>query len=180
MEYKKEPIYGYPEYSVDTNGVVYSKRDKPLSYSCNAGGYPMVTLLYNQHRQTIAIHRLVALQFLPKAQAQEELEVNHIDGNKLNNCVDNLEWVTHTQNVRHCIDSLHKNVSSAHHNSRSIEGIDMDSSQIRYAGDCIADIAKLIAEQEGIKVKSALSGIWRALSGVRKSYRHCYWRYTDI
>lgn len=48
-------------------------------------------------------HRLVASLFLKNSDPEKYVEVNHIDGNKLNNCVSNLEWVTHRQNVDHAI-----------------------------------------------------------------------------
>ena len=51
----------------------------------------------------VTIHRLVAHHFVrvPKDLSEESLEVNHIDGNKLNNRCDNLEWVTHKGNMEH-------------------------------------------------------------------------------
>ena len=49
--------------------------------------------------QTLRIHRLVAMAFIPNLDNLPE--VNHKDGNKLNNCVTNLEWVTGLQNIKH-------------------------------------------------------------------------------
>ena len=42
MEYKREPVKGYEEYEVDTNGVVYGKNGKPLKYSINHNGYCII------------------------------------------------------------------------------------------------------------------------------------------
>lgn len=49
-------------------------------------------------------HRLVAIAYIPNND-KEKKEVNHIDGNKLNNCSDNLEWVTSSENQRHAIEN---------------------------------------------------------------------------
>ena len=49
--------------------------------------------------KTWLVHRLVALAFIPNTNNLET--VNHIDGNRLNNCADNLEWLSHGDNIRH-------------------------------------------------------------------------------
>jgi hypothetical protein len=53
-------------------------------------------------QRAVRIHTLVAEHFLIKPQIKKP-EVNHIDGNKLNNKVSNLEWTTHKENIRHAI-----------------------------------------------------------------------------
>lgn len=58
---------------------------------------------------TIGIHRLVAMVYVPNP--ENKPEVNHIDGNKLNNCADNLEWVMGWENVHHALNhGLRKSV----------------------------------------------------------------------
>lgn len=47
------------------------------------------------------VHRLIALRFIPNLDPQHKTEVNHIDENKTNNCVENLEWVTPKENCNH-------------------------------------------------------------------------------
>lgn len=69
--------------------------------------YPHVGVKINGKRVTKKIHRLVAEAFLPN---KDNLpEVNHIDGDKRNNRVDNLEWCSSSQNVLHSIYVLHPN-----------------------------------------------------------------------
>lgn len=67
----------------------------------NADGYLLVSL-YNGPKQNVtAVHRIVATAFLPNPENKEQ--VNHIDGNKKNNCVENLEWITNQENMDHSI-----------------------------------------------------------------------------
>ena len=54
-------------------------------------------------KKRCAAHRLVALAFIPNDDPKHKTEVNHIDGNKLNNNVENLEWVTPSQNQQHAL-----------------------------------------------------------------------------
>lgn len=56
------------------------------------------------------VHRLVAIAFLPRQMPQ----VNHIDGNKINNHVSNLEWCTASENARHAFDVLGRKSSGGH------------------------------------------------------------------
>lgn len=66
-------------------------------------GYYYVNIYKNGERKTIKNHRLVAETFIPNLESKPE--VNHKDGNKLNNCVDNLEWVTSQENIIHGINT---------------------------------------------------------------------------
>ncbi len=72
----------------------YKKRLKPCKSNI---GYEYVNLYKNNKMKRISIHKLVAENFIMKP----ILEINHKDGDKTNNCVDNLEWVTPKENVIH-------------------------------------------------------------------------------
>ena len=82
--------------TIDEIGTVKLK-GKPLSTFLNGRGYLKVFLpAPDGKRKSRPVHRLVALAFVPNPAALPV--VNHIDGNKLNNNADNLEWVTHQDN----------------------------------------------------------------------------------
>ena len=97
-----KPIKGYEGlYEVSNLGNVKSfKHKQPIILKPKMiKGYPTVSLCINGQCKQFGIHRLVAESFINKI--PDKNEINHIDGNKANNSVDNLEWCTHTENVRH-------------------------------------------------------------------------------
>ena len=58
----------------------------------------------NGDKKRCYAHRLVALAYIPN-EDKNKTQINHIDGNKINNCVDNLEWVTPQENQQHALKS---------------------------------------------------------------------------
>tara|TARA_R110000868_G_C10972634_1_gene770611 strand:- start:1900 stop:2379 length:480 start_codon:yes stop_codon:yes gene_type:complete len=97
-----EEVKGWP-YEVSERGEVFSlNRDKILK-PCIKGGYSAVTLQNKGKKRQVYIHILVAEAFLFKPALKKRLQVNHIDGNKLNNRRTNLEYVTPLQNTSHAI-----------------------------------------------------------------------------
>lgn len=93
----------FPGYFVSDQGRVSSTRRgyfKVLVIASNADNYGVVTL-YNKRRQlTVSVHLLVANHFLGR-KPTEVHEVNHINGIKLDNRLENLEWMTPSENTKH-------------------------------------------------------------------------------
>lgn len=86
-------------YFISDDGKVRNHK-KELKGYINNGGYHCIDLYdLNSKRHKFLIHRLVAITFIPNP--DDKPYVNHIDGNKLNNKVDNLEWVTNSENILH-------------------------------------------------------------------------------
>ena len=82
-----------------TYGGAYLKEGRLLKQNDNGHGYLQVQLCINGVNKTERVHRLVAIAFI--SNPNKLPKVNHIDGNKRNNCVENLEWCTQLENVRH-------------------------------------------------------------------------------
>jgi len=96
-------IVGYEEsYQVSNLGNVRSI-NKILKPNLTKKGYYHVTLYSQGIPKTFKLHRIVAKHFIENP--HNKLEVNHIDGNKINNTVINLEWNTRKENNRHAIDN---------------------------------------------------------------------------
>ena len=83
------------------NGLVRFREGKILKPHQNYNGYLWVSLCKNDKRKKNKIHRLVAQAFIPNI--NNKPQVNHIDGNKHNNNLKNLEWVTSKENMEHAI-----------------------------------------------------------------------------
>ena len=77
--------------------------------SISTHGYYQITLFLKTKGKTFRIHRLVAESFIPNIMNKKE--VNHIDGNKLNNHISNLEWCTRSENVSHALKTGLSNIS---------------------------------------------------------------------
>ena len=82
------------------DGRVYRYRGTRIKQHNDGRGYPMVSFNVNGKKSSVRVHRMVAETFIDKPYSKEPLEVNHIDGNKENNRIDNLEWVTSSENTR--------------------------------------------------------------------------------
>ena len=97
-------VVGYEKYfQVSNNGKIWSKRtNKILKLAVNSGGYSYFGTIIggkNGINKTFIIHTLVAKHFITHVKGKSH--VNHKDGNKINNHVDNLEWCTPKENMQH-------------------------------------------------------------------------------
>lgn len=82
-------------YEVHENGDIVGPKGTVLKAANNNSGYPFVAI----GGVCKTVHRIVATTFIPNP--ENKRCVNHKDGNKLNNAVDNLEWCSHSENHRH-------------------------------------------------------------------------------
>lgn len=96
----KDYIYNGLLYRVSEKGEVVGPRGRKLKQRLNEDGYLCVTLGKNEcGRVSVKTHRIVATLFVENDNPDVKTEVNHKDCNRTNCCADNLEWVSHRDNV---------------------------------------------------------------------------------
>ena len=129
------------------------------NYRVNDNGYIRVFI----HDKTYALHRLIALTFIQNPNNKQQ--VNHIDGNKTNNCLDNLEWVTNEEN------QIHKfKIGLGNNFTRKI-------GQYSLEGELIKEYKSIVLASKDIGVsKSTISGVLRQK---RKTAGGFIWKYLD-
>jgi hypothetical protein len=114
-----EPILNYEKfYLANQNGQIKGIiKNKVLKGSFGSTGYKHIVLSKNGKYKTKDVHRIVAETFIPNPFNLKY--VNHIDGNKANNSVNNLEWVTARENTKHAtLLGLKKDSGSNSKNSK--------------------------------------------------------------
>lgn len=111
--------YNDTKYFISPKGeVVNSKTGKHLKWS-NNGKYYQVGLYINKKCKIMYVHRLVAILYIKNP--HKKLTVNHKDGNRANNCVDNLEWCTQRENIQHAYDNGLSKKGEEHYISKLTE-----------------------------------------------------------
>lgn len=91
-------------FEISKSGIIRNKENKKIkSQYVSSTGYYMITISKNNKSKPYRVHRLLANTFIDNSLRLEE--VNHIDGNKLNNDLSNLEWVSHFGNMKHAFST---------------------------------------------------------------------------
>jgi hypothetical protein len=107
MEYRCERIIGFENYTIDTNGVVKNRYNRPIK-SFNNGKYIEYKLYKDGEKlkaSHLLLHRLLGIQFI--LNPENKPTIDHIDQNKLNNDLSNLRWATHIEQHANMSTSLH-------------------------------------------------------------------------
>ena len=160
-------IQGYEGlYEVSSDGRVKSlfRYKKELKPNITKNGYATVELFKEKTSKRLLIHRLVAMAFLPNPNNLPQ--VNHIDEDKANNTVENLEWVAHKSNVNHATCQQRKGQTNTARNGRPV--LCVETGQI-YGSSTI--VQKELGFNKG--------NIWKACNGELKTAYGYHWAFVE-
>lgn len=162
MEEIWEDIVGYDfPYRISNTGKVFSvKKNKLFRLQINKKGYNCVILYKDGRPKTKLVHRLVAEYFIGKSNG---LQVNHKDGNKLNNCVSNLEYLDNEANRLHAY-------TNKLHNIRPVNQFDNDGKLIK-SWESATEANRVLGIEKG--------HICSCCKGNRKHAGGYKWEYND-
>ena len=159
-------------YEVSNTGRIRRKKSKiDKAIRVDKDGYQVIHLYLNGNRQCKRVHRVVADAFIDNP--LNKPEVNHINGNKLDNRVENLEWNTSLENVRHAwANNLIKPSYSMLGKKNPNGGRKGKPFMIIETGetyDTMASCAKAINGSE--------TRIWECLHGRQSTYKNYHFQY---
>ena len=167
-------IKGYEgKYQISNTGHVksldfnHTGKEKILKEKINSKGYHFVTLYKDDKQYYPRIHRLVAETFIPNPDNLPQ--VNHINGDKNDNSIENLEWCTGLENMRHAFEN---GLNDGRSTIRAVEQLDLEGNVLNKF-EAIADAGRFL----GIKGKP--SSISSVCTGKRKKAYGFKWRYAE-
>ena len=165
---------------VSDNGNFRYNGEPYHSVRVDKTGYMMVYLKLNFGSRWFYVHRVVAWYFIENPDPASYTQVNHIDGNKENNNISNLEWVTPRQNQQHRIHALHKDMFGEN-NPMFGKGGEQSPVFKGYITQIDALSGEVIGQYAGsVEAAKAVNGnagnIIRVLNKDNRTYYGCYWK----
>ena len=170
-------ISGFTGYFVSDDGVVFSNKSGnmlAMRPSTNNSGYLVARLFNGGIHVRKLVHRLVLSTFCDKI-VDDSMQCNHIDGNKLNNCFSNLEWVSASDNIKHAYRHLGMKspftgvFGKDHPRAKPIVSIDIITGLVVKQYACAVD-----AEADGFN-RSKISDV---VNNRRKQHGGLHWKFA--
>lgn len=164
-----QDIPGYEGlYQASTYGRIKSiKRKKILKPSFNKGGYAQVKLCKNGFLKTISVHLLVARTFLPSplTNSKERIEVNHKSEIKADNRIENLEYLSQSDNLKYGTGYIRRRKSNINHPKKSkiVVQYDLNNNFIKQYPSC-AEVKRKCGFNDGY-ISCCCRGIYEQAYG---------------
>jgi hypothetical protein len=165
-------INEYNNYEIDKEGNIFSlKRNKYIKPIIQKSGYKYIHLCKNGKSKSFLLHRLIGIHFI--SNPKNLPEINHKDGNKLNNLINNLEWVTRSENQKHAyLNKLNYcYYGEKHHNSKKV-GQYTKSGKLLKTWNSVIEAAN--------NVLNTSKCIHRVCRKERKTYNKFVWKYIEV
>lgn len=142
MEEIWKDVIGYEdEYMVSNTGKMFSlKSGKQLKIYKDKDGYHKATFSRKQKKKLFLIHREVIKSF--STNPENKRCVNHKDGNKSNNAIDNLEWCTHKENISHADSTGLRNIKGENNKISKLRSFEVLEIRSLYDGSNKKYLAK--------------------------------------
>ncbi len=157
----KVKIAGFPGYVINEQGQIFTDAEKEVQLFDNRRGYLVVSLKGpDGKRVRRRVHRLVAEAFIPNPKGLPV--VNHKDGNKHNNRLDNLEWVSYRENTSHWQDKQKRE-------TRPVAKISAKTSKITGVYFSIRQASKAL----GLDYRSLFEAVKQGFAYKGNFYRYC-------
>ena len=159
----EEYIEFTPNYGVNKNGEIKNlKTGRVLKFTVSHSGYLKTNVMVNGKLKTVFPHRLVAMAFLPNPDNLPQ--VNHINGIKTDNNINNLEWATAKENTIHAVKT-----GLMVNKGRSVVQKDMQGNIIGIYKSCREASTKFNPKNN--------SSVWRVCAGEMKTYMGYLWEF---
>ena len=179
---KWKTIKGFENYEISNTGLI--RKGEQILSPFNNSGYLRIQLINGDKKEKILMHRLVANAFIPND--NEDLQINHKDLDKKNNNVDNLEWVTGSENVNHAIENIPNRleelqsamskigkkhgVANAMKSRKPVEQLTLDGEVIKWYAS---------ARDASRELNISYKVISKCCNGHSKTYKGFKWRFAD-
>ena len=178
MENTWKKIEGFNHYHINRMGEVYSEKINRLLNSYLKNGYTYITLqTSDKKKKNFRLHRLVAKTFIDNP--DNKSQVNHINANKQDNTVENLEWCTGEENIAHAKELNLSGEYGRLNASKEIIRIDPSDGTIKEYGS-IQMATRDLYVGEGLnarKIAGKTKSVRRVLNGMMKSHKGFIFKY---
>ena len=159
------------------NGKAFYSREHIIKSYINKNGYVYIALMKNNKNKNCRLHRLVAEAFLDNPNNYND--INHKDGNKENNNINNLEYCTKSYNMKHAFkNNLWKSPNSGRFGSNSYKAkkvamVDKNTNEIIKTFNSIIDATHFVNKNSSGHIVNCCKGKLKTAYGYK-------WQYIDI